>query len=103
MVAERRERAGENVEALVLLETANAEENGIVVRRGSAAAARIAIPSASEASRVDLPEGRARSGSRTRVGGESRCARTIGSRLRSVAMTQSAARAHASTARRSGR
>ena len=40
---------------------------------------------------------------RTRPGGSPRCARTAGSSVRSVAMTQSAARAHASTAWRSGR
>ena len=102
VIAHRRQRAQQDVEALVRFEPADAEQNALVrldvVRAG---AGRRRAP---DWSARRWPADRARwESSASGRAGIPRCRRTTGSSARSVAMTASAAAAQVRTARRSGR
>ena len=77
MVAERRKGAGENVEALVLLETSNAEENGVSSGDPLPRANRHPVGLGGQS--VDFPKVECVRDDTHALGGESKCARTIGS------------------------
>ena len=96
-----RQRAGQDVEALVLLEAADAEQHRLVA--GMPSSTRVLRPSSGPARRSHSSRSTAFGTRRTRSAGTCRCSRTIGSSERSVARTRSAACAHVLTAFWSGR